>query len=186
MKDQSGATVEGARIEAVSNENGKQRDVTTNSAGVYTIPNLPVGTYTVMMEKSGFAAMRFDSLACRVGSVVTLNASLAVATARTTREVIAAEPPLNQSSAAVAGVIDSTPIQNLPTNGCNWASLLILAPLALDDGGGDQRSIRFAGHGRDDNNYMRDGVDARQAFRSKRRNPRHGCRCRKMRFRSTG
>ena len=36
----------------------------------------------------------------------------------------------------------------------------MLAPLALDDGGGDQRSIRFAGHGRDDNNYMMDGVDA--------------------------
>jgi hypothetical protein len=74
--------------------------------------------------------------------------------------VIDTEPALNQSSAAVAGVIDSQEIENVPTNGRNWANLLLLAPLAIDDGGGDQRSIRFAGRARDDNNYQMDGVDA--------------------------
>ena len=91
---------------------------------------------------------------------MTLNAQLQVATVQTAVKVVATEPWLNQTSAAVSGVIDSTQIQNVPMNGRNWASLLVLAPLAIDDGGGDQRSIRFAGHGRDDNNYMMDGVDA--------------------------
>ncbi len=160
VKDPSGAVVEGARVEASSEQKGKQREVTTNSAGVYTIPNLPLGTYTVSVQKLGFATLKFDSVALRVGAVVTLNATLQLPTTRVETQVISAEPPLNQTSAAVSGVIDSTQIRNLPTNGRNWASLLALAPLALDDGGGDQRSIRFAGHGRDDNNYMMDGVDA--------------------------
>jgi hypothetical protein len=82
------------------------------------------------------------------------------ASVRAEAQVVDTEPPLNQSSAAVSGVIDSAQIQNLATNGRNWASLLVLAPLAIDDGGGDQRSIRFAGHARDDNNYLIDGVDA--------------------------
>ena len=160
VTDQSGAAVEGARIEAVSSKVGKQRELTTNSAGAYTIPNLPVGIYTVTVEKTGFAELKFESLECKVGAVVTLNAKLQLATTQVRMEVVATEPPLNQTSAAVSGVIDSNQIANLPTNGRNWASLLVLAPLALDDGGGDQRSIRFAGHARDDNNYMMDGVDA--------------------------
>lgn len=160
VKDQSGAVVASARIEALSTQNGEARSVTTNSAGVYTIPNLPIGTYTVSVEKPGFAHLTFDSVACRVGAVVTLNARLQVASVQTKAQVVDTEPPLNQSSAAVSGVIDSAQIQNLATNGRNWANLLVLAPLAIDDGGGDQRSIRFAGHGRDDNNYMIDGVDA--------------------------
>jgi hypothetical protein len=36
----------------------------------------------------------------------------------------------------------------------------LLAPFAQDDGGGDQRTIRFAGRARDDNNFQIDGVDA--------------------------
>ncbi|MBV8810053.1 MAG: TonB-dependent receptor [Acidobacteriaceae bacterium] len=160
VTDQSGAVVSNAEVEATSTKNGEVRTVTTNSAGVYTIPNLSLGMYTVTVDKRGFTQLKFDSVECRVGAVVTLNARLRVATVQTATEVVATEPPLNESSAAVSGVIDSTQIQNLPMNGRNWASLLVLAPLAIDDGGGDQRSIRFAGHGRDDNNYMIDGVDA--------------------------
>ena len=51
-------------------------------------------------------------------------------------------------------------IANLPNNGRDWASFTLLAPFAQDDGGGDQRTIRFAGRARDDNNFQFDGVDA--------------------------
>ena len=160
VTDTSGGVVTDATIEAISQENGKQRVTTSNGAGVFTVPNLPLGIYTVTFQKQGFATVKFDSVQCRVGSVVTLNAALPIATVQTKTEVVAAEPPLNETSPAVSGIIDSNQIANLPTNGRNWASLLVLAPLAIDDGGGDQRSIRFAGQARDDNNYMMDGVDA--------------------------
>ncbi len=49
-------------------------------------------------------------------------------------------------------------------NGQNWATLTALVPTAVDTAGGpgagNQRSIRYAGRGRDDNNYTYDGVDA--------------------------
>ena len=57
-------------------------------------------------------------------------------------------------------MIDTTQIANLPNNGRDWASFTLLAPFAQDDGGGDQRTIRFAGRARDDNNFSIDGVDA--------------------------
>ena len=57
-------------------------------------------------------------------------------------------------------MIGTDQIANLPNNGRDWASFTLLAPFAQDDGGGDQRTIRFAGRARDDNNFQFDGVDA--------------------------
>ena len=44
--------------------------------------------------------------------------------------------------------------------GRNWANLTTLVPAAIDTGGSNQRSVRFAGRGRDDNNFTYDGIDA--------------------------
>src|SRR4029077_16702920 len=75
-------------------------------------------------------------------------------------EVKASNAPADRSSAEAATVIRSDQIENLPNNGRDWASFTLLAPFAQDDGGGDQRTIRFAGRARDDNNFQFDGVDA--------------------------
>src|SRR4029077_10073977 len=75
-------------------------------------------------------------------------------------EVKASNAPADRSSAEAATVIRGDQILNLPNNGRDWASFTLLAPFAQDDGGGDQRTIRFAGRARDDNNFNFDGVDA--------------------------
>jgi hypothetical protein len=51
-------------------------------------------------------------------------------------------------------------VRDLPLNGRNWSTLTALAPGAVDTGGSNQRSIRFAGRGLDDNNFTFDGIDA--------------------------
>jgi hypothetical protein len=47
--------------------------------------------------------------------------------------------------------------------------LTALAPGAIDNGAGDQRTIRFAGHGLDDNNLTLDGVDATAVYNQEQR-----------------
>ena len=95
----------------------------------------------------------------QVGQTRTLDARLDVASVQSEVEV-KAEAPLAQTSAAVGSVIAGEQIQNLPINGRNWAGLMALAPGAIDSGVGDEKSVRFAGRGIDDNNYRIDGVDA--------------------------
>ena len=51
-------------------------------------------------------------------------------------------------------------MKELPLNGRNWSTLTALVPGAVDTGGSNQRSIRFAGRGLDDNNFTYDGIDA--------------------------
>jgi hypothetical protein len=70
------------------------------------------------------------------------------------------EPLLDQTTNSLGAVIEREQAQELPLNGRNWANLTTLVPAAVDTGGSNQRSVRFAGRGRDDNNFTYDGVDA--------------------------
>ncbi len=59
----------------------------------------------------------------------------------------------------MGGVIESSQIKEIPVSGRNWASLMLLAPGAVNYGDGAQRSIRFSGHSLDDSNFTFDGID---------------------------
>ena len=67
---------------------------------------------------------------------------------------------MDRNNSAVTGLIEKTQADKLPLNGCNWASLTAYIPGAIDTGGSNQRSVRFAGRGLDDSNFTYDGVDA--------------------------
>ena len=160
VADSSGAVIPGVKVEAFSATTGKEREVLTNERGIYLIPAIPVGRYSFVFSKNAFRTLKYEDIELRVGQTLTLDARLDVASISSSVEVQAKPALLEQSTAELGTVVDSADIANLPTNGRNWANLLVLVPGALDDGGGDQRSIRFGGRGRDDNNYMFDGVDA--------------------------
>src|SRR5207237_2888356 len=54
VTDSTGASIAGAAV-AVKNVNtGLSRAVTTSEDGTYSVPELPIGTYTVTVEKAGF------------------------------------------------------------------------------------------------------------------------------------
>jgi hypothetical protein len=57
-------------------------------------------------------------------------------------------------------VIGSQQVREIPLNGRHWASLMALAPGAINTGDGSQQTIRFVGRARDDNNWTFDGLDA--------------------------
>ena len=96
----------------------------------------------------------------RVGEGHALDVGLELGPVSQRVDVQAQVNPAEHTSAADASVISNQEITNLPVNGRDWSELTILAPFAQDDGGGDQRTIRFAGRARDDNNFSIDGVDA--------------------------
>jgi len=67
---------------------------------------------------------------------------------------------MDSNTDALGGRIEKAQAEKLPLNGRNWATLTALVPGAVDTGGSNQRSIRFAGRGRDDDNFTYDGIDA--------------------------
>ncbi len=160
VTDPSGSVIVGATLKVVAVDTGMTQDQSTNSKGYYRFPGLAVGQYTVTVTGNGFKTKVVEDVVLRVGQTRTLDVELGVGAINEKIEVKAALTPTDRASAEAATVIDTNQISELPNNGRDWASFTLLAPFAQDDGGGDQRTIRFAGRARDDNNFSFDGVDA--------------------------
>src|SRR5262249_13330589 len=102
----------------------------------------------------------FERVELLVGEVRTIDAHLQVLGVAAEVEVTAVPEAVNRSSAEVGAVIDSSLIREVPLNGRSFATLMMLAPGAINAAGGTERDIRFNGRSRDDNNFTFDGIDA--------------------------
>jgi hypothetical protein len=160
VTDPSGGAIVGADIKILAVETDLSQEQRTKSNGYYRFPALPVGRYTVTASNNDFKTKVIDDVVLQVGQTRTLDVQLEVGAISEKVEIRASEAPADRSSADASTVIRTDQILNLPNNGRDWASFTLLAPFAQDDGGGDQRTIRFAGRARDDNNFQFDGVDA--------------------------
>jgi len=160
VTDQTSAVIAGATVKVLEVNTGIGEEKRANSKGYYRFPGLPVGRYTVTVSSGNFKTQVINDVILRIGQTRTLDVALRVGATAEKVEVESTLSPAERTSAAASTVISSEEILNLPNNGRDWASFTLLAPFAQDDGGGDQRTIRFAGRARDDNNFQIDGVDA--------------------------
>jgi hypothetical protein len=160
VTDSSGSVLGNTSVRAVQNSTQLVRETVSNSVGRYDLPELPVGVYTVTFEHQGFKKLDFVDVEQVIGRTRTLDATLPVAGSEERIEVPAASALLDRNTSAVTGLIERTQADELPLNGRDWSVLTAFVPGAIDTGGGNQRSVRFAGRGLDDSNFTYDGVDA--------------------------
>ena len=160
VRDATGGVIESAHIRAELLATGLVRETVSNAAGAWALPNLPVGDYTVTVAKAGFATLRISNVGQTVGSTRTLNPTLSIAGKGEQITVSETVADLDRNGASLGGRIERKQVAELPMNGRNWYSLSALVPGAIDSGGSNMKSIRFAGRGLDDNNFTLDGVDA--------------------------
>ena len=164
VSDPSGQRVPGVNVTAVQASTGLQRKAVSSAEGAYYFPKLPVGTYTVTFDHQDFQPQRFENVVQKLEETRILNVTLKVAGPREQVEVSAPPESLDQTNNTLNTGIARIQAKELPLNGQNWATLTALVPTAIDTstgpGAGNQRSIRYAGRGRDDNNYTYDGIDA--------------------------
>ena len=160
VTDPSGRVLPQAHITAVQSATGLRRETTSSSSGTYDIPELPVGVYTITFEHEGFKALNFVGVEEVIGRTRTLDVTLPVSGRDERVEVPSSSALMDRNSSAVTGLIEKEQADDLPLNGRDWASLTAYVPGAIDTGGSNQRSIRFAGRGLDDSNWTYDGVDA--------------------------
>jgi Carboxypeptidase regulatory-like domain/TonB dependent receptor len=164
VSDSSGHALPGVEVTAVQDATGLRRQAVTSPDGAYYFPKLPVGTYTVAFDHKELQSLRFDDVVQKLGETRTLNVTLKMAGRKEQVDVVASPQSLDQTNNTLSTGIARIQAEELPLNGQNWATLTALVPTAVDTAGGpgagNQRSIRYAGRGRDDNNYTYDGIDA--------------------------
>jgi hypothetical protein len=160
VTDVFGGGVPGARVIVVQNDSGLRRQTVSSSDGSYDVAELPAGVYTVTLLADGFDQLSFTNVVQVAGQTRTLNAALKVSGKSEQIEVSASSEQLDETSDTLGTRIERAQVKELPLNGRNWSTLTALTPGAVDTGGSNQRSVRFAGRGRDDDNFTYDGIDA--------------------------
>lgn len=160
VTDASGRVLAHAHITAVQGSTQLRRETESTSTGSYDLPELPVGVYTITFNHPGFETLTFVDVEQVIGRTRTLHATLQVAGGEEQVGVSASSEQIDMSTDALGGRIEKMQAKELPLNGRNWATLTALVPGAVDTGGSNQRSIRFAGRGRDDDDFTYDGIDA--------------------------
>jgi hypothetical protein len=169
VTDPQGKRVPQCVVRVAESATGLEREVTTTSQGNYELSGLPPGNYAIRFSKNGFAPYLAENVKQVVGQKNTLNVLLEVAHGQDQTTVTEPLIQLNKVDATIGSAIERGQIDDLPINGRNWATLTALVPGAIDNGAGDQRTIRFAGHGLDDNNLTLDGVDATAVYNQEQR-----------------
>jgi hypothetical protein len=119
VTDTSGAEVTNATIIVTNEATDAHQQTTTNHSGFYTIPGLPPGKYTIVVEAAGFEKLTKIGNNLDPSLPTTANLQLAVGGATEAVQVTAQETTLQTDSATLGRVITSNQVDNLPLNGRN-------------------------------------------------------------------
>ncbi|MGI8742894.1 MAG: carboxypeptidase regulatory-like domain-containing protein [Bryobacteraceae bacterium] len=159
--DPSTLPVMGAQVRAESTATAARFSTSTSAAGEYHFIGLPVGNYSLLVEKPGFQAYRQTGIRLRIDDRTVVNVQLAIGEVTQAVEVNAQAPLLQAGSAAVSYDIEQTKIAALPLDGRNFIPLIALAPGVALPGGGSLLP-RINGSRPRTNEYIYDGVSALQ------------------------
>lgn len=128
VRDASDAVIVGATVTVTNAGNGEQRQSSTNANGYYAFPNLPVGTYSVSAELTGFKRTVQTGIVLDSASKLNIDLALTVGAVSESVEVTASTTQVQTESAQVGRVVDTKQIQELTLNGRNPIYLALLKP----------------------------------------------------------
>jgi hypothetical protein len=173
VTDASGASIAGATVTAHNVDTGVDRITSTTSDGGYLLPELPVGTYDVTAEMSGFQKAKVTGVTISVAAERRVDIALKPGQL-SQQVVVTAEsvPVVETSSDTLGGSFESNTVESLPINGRDYTKLLILVPGATGEpnGGGDSPGSygQFSVNGSRGraNNYLLDGTDMNDGYRN--------------------
>jgi hypothetical protein len=171
VTDPSGATIPQAQVVTTNISTGVSRNVTTDSAGFFTAPNLLPGTYEVRITATGFSTQVRTGITLTVGAQQALPITMQVGQVSQTVEVTTEAPTVELSSSALSATVNSTTVRELPLNGRSWTDLATLQPgvdaiqtqvsftAGADRGNrGFGSQVSISGARPQQNNYRLDGI----------------------------
>ena len=165
VKDSTGAAIPNADVVYTNTETGAQRTVKSSGSGDYSIPNVPVGNYTIKVTAAGFTGFQQRGV-LEVGNSASVDATLSVGSESEVVEVQAGVAALETETVNYKQVVDQTRINELPLNGRQATQLALITGGAVTPPANDIQTsknyanstvISIAGGQGNYNNYILDG-----------------------------
>src|SRR5215510_3944290 len=169
--DPNGSVVVGVKVTLTNAATNAVREVVTNESGLYAIPAIPPGVYTLKVEKTGFRAIERKNIEVLVGSSNRIDLNLELGEVTNVVEITGGAPLLQSENASIGTFIENRSIVELPLNGRNYLQLTSLIPGATTNGPsssqgkqrmGGQRNgfaLNVSGQRIHFNHYSLDGVE---------------------------
>jgi hypothetical protein len=161
VKDNSGAVVSDASVEATNLGTGFKTTVKTNTAGEYHFVNLPAGHYSVKGSGAGLAGTIAD-VEVQLNHTVTANVIATPTSSTTTVEVSEQAASVDTMTANISNTFETKQTQDLPTASVGLGVLnlsLLNAGVASSGGVGAGTGPSISGQRPRNNNYTVEGVD---------------------------
>src|SRR5579863_1444592 len=167
VQDTAGGAVADAEVQIIDTRTETlARKLPTGSDGSFVAALLPPGTYTVVVNKTGFAEAKADNIEVRITETTRVTFSLKPGTVSEKVEISADITSVETTNATTGQSIGSNTVHTLPLATQNFQQLLTLSAGAQSElnasgqlGRGDVRII-VNGQREDNNNYLIEGISA--------------------------
>jgi hypothetical protein len=163
--DPSKAVVPRATVTVTNSGTGLAREITTNSAGSYSVTLLPPGVYLVTVAASGFKTANDQNATVQVATTTTLNFSLEIGQSTQQVTVEANAEVLQTQESTNGGTTTGTTVIGLPLTNRNYTQILglnpgVASPVAnAAQLGKNNVDVNVNGGRVMDNSYQMDGQD---------------------------
>lgn len=174
VTDATGAVLPGATITITNTATNLDTTTVTNESGYYSVPNLLVGSYAVAVTKEGFKKSLQSGLTLEVDQKAQVDLTLETGSVTEVLEITSQGSLIDTTTATIGKVIENRRVQELPLNGRNALSLVLLAPAVQSGAGptaagfGDRGTqvalIRINGSPLATNNFLVDGLSSTNAY----------------------
>lgn len=170
VKDQAGAVLPGAMVKVTNLATGVIYGERANGDGIYTVPSLPVGVYTLEVRHPGFKTFTLTGVSPLASQQVRVDVTMTIGATTETVTVAAAEPELESQNATESMTLEPDAIEELPLNasgGRNGINLLMATAPNVQESSisntGTQSWIAFSGGQTFTNSIFIDGTNASAA-----------------------
>ncbi len=114
VTDANGAALPNTSITIRNIETGTERQIMSDTSGVYRAPLLPLGTYRVTAELANFKRLVREGITVNTGQTATVNLTLETGDVSATVTVTSDAPIADPGKIDVGRVMNTREVQNLP------------------------------------------------------------------------
>ena len=128
VADPTGAAVPAAHVTLTNVDTNLSLSAESNSSGLYRFPTVPPGHYTLAAELKGFQKFQQSGIVLTVSQQASLDIALRIGSETETINVEAGAALINTTNAEVSNTVGEHAIRELPLNGRDPSSLVLLSP----------------------------------------------------------
>jgi hypothetical protein len=126
--DSSGALLPKASVTVTNEGTQAAATVTTNASGAFSVPALPLGTYTVTATAPGFGTSTSKGVVLNVGANVRVAITLSPSADTESITITGTTTSVNTENTVSGQNFNSRQVENLPVNGRDVAAFLEISP----------------------------------------------------------